>query len=74
MKCPKCKSDISSLDYTATIIHRGTFNGEFEEGPADYLNEGEYTFECPSCGEELFNNIADAEELLNKTEEQNTLK
>lgn len=62
-KCPKCKEDISYLEYTKTI-----------EGTTEYIDDGlsydddtnvsAIIFFCPECLEPLFQNHAEAEDFL----------
>ena len=74
--CKSCKEEIDHLRYVAVIHHIGEFklmtdgSYDFDEEPADYCNEAQYTFECIACGEELFYNIDDAEEFLKGKQEK----
>lgn len=62
--CPKCKEEINYLQYSSTIEETGTY--DIKHGyDKDYGNVCQIKFQCPDCGEELFNDEEDAYNFLN---------
>ena len=66
--CPKCKKEIEYLDYCAITHTTGVL--QIDDGLPLYdedwhpLHEAEFTFECPECRAELFNNEREASDFI----------
>ena len=66
--CPKCKKEIEYLDYCAITHTTGVL--QIDDGLPLYdedwhpLHEAEFTFECPECRAELFNNEQEASDFI----------
>lgn len=69
-KCPKCGTEIESLNFWETGESKSVFDGgnyEIESFEAD----GQTTdYECPECGEILFTDEDGAKKFLEKKEER----
>ena len=68
MKCPKCKEDISYLNYETLQRHTGQF--ELDKQGFEDWDEDDYggvlyevikeQYYCPDCEERIFDNLEDA--------------
>jgi len=61
--CPKCGKEIDRLNYWQKKIEEAYFDGEgYDWWDSDVVIERGY--ECPECGELLFDNEEDAKKFL----------
>jgi uncharacterized protein with PIN domain len=69
-RCPKCKAEIESLNFSKTKVVCGTCgldNEEYMEMIEEYdIGEEQkpYTYRCPECNEILFTDDEEAENFL----------
>lgn len=61
--CPRCGKEITHLKYKTVSVVYSTYTLETLLKPRDHETE-RYTFCCPECNKQLYNNRIDAYNLL----------
>lgn len=76
-KCPKCKKNIETLNWSTTLHHNGWLeqnsNGDFYHEEDFRVGSTDYNYHCPECDEVLFVELEEAGEFLNKQKKQEVL-